>query len=85
MTDYDLSNYFPLGPEEGFEEEGFTFKAWQPKSEGVPQIVIVQAFQKNLLFKEIAVPLLYPTAWGIDAEDLHSIEEATQKLLEEIK
>lgn len=81
---FDLSNHFPYGQPEGFEEAGHTFKAWQPANDEAKHVIIVQAFKGDDLVKEIEVPMNHTNIFGMAEEDIYALEEATDKLVVEL-
>lgn len=80
---YDLSNHFPYGGP-GFEEAGYTFKAWQPANDEARPEIVIQAFKDGELVKEVAVPMNHTNTFGLDVEDVFAMEEATDKLILEL-
>jgi hypothetical protein len=78
---YDLSNHFPLGPEDGIEENGYLLKAWQPANAAAPQELVVQALKDGELVRYVTVPMNYPNIFGVDIADMAAVERATDGLL----
>lgn len=77
----DLSEHFAFGPEDGVEERGYVLKAWQPANERARRVAVVQAFRDGELFAEIEVPMMHTNVFGVDVEDVASIERATDELM----
>lgn len=81
---YDLTDYFPFGPEDGFNEAGHTIKAWQPANDDAPHCFILQASKDGEIVKEVLVDMTHTNQWGVDTEDWNALERATDDLIVEL-
>jgi hypothetical protein len=79
-----MRGYHPYGPEEGFNEAGWHFRAWQPSGPGVEQVIIIRATKKGCKKHEVRVPLTHAPRFGIDVDDHASAEKAVERLIKEL-
>lgn len=78
---FDTSKHFVYGPEEGFQEKGYTFKAFQPDANANERVMVVQAILGEEIVEEILVPMFHNNIFGLDIEDRNAIEAATDVLI----
>ena len=68
-----------------FEEDGVTYEAWQPRNDQAPRVMVVEAYRDGLRVARREVPMYHENRWGIDVEDVDSLEAATEQLIKEVK
>lgn len=76
----NTDDYFPYG--KPFEEQGYHFAAFQPIREGVKRQFVVVVTKDGEPHDEFTVPMMYPNIWGVDVEDIGSLERATDAYIE---
>jgi hypothetical protein len=87
---FDLSQHMPVPHDDptGFLEAGHRFKAWQPASEAARHVLVIQAWKEGdedgEPVRAVEVPMWHPNIFGLDGEDMAALENATDRLIEEL-
>ncbi len=66
------------------EEKGYVIEAYLPNKEEEPYQFYLKAMKDGKLVKEISFPIFYPIRFGVDMEDLSTLEQKTEELLKEL-
>jgi len=87
---FDLSQHVPVPADDhtGFVEAGHRFKAWQPAGETARHVLVIQAWKEGdedgEPLRELEVPMWHDNIFGLDVEDVAALEDATDRLIEEL-
>lgn len=87
---FDLNQHMPVPHHhpDGFVEAGYRFKAWQPANEAARPVLVIQAWKEGKEdgepLREVEVPMWHPNIFGLDVEDMSTLEQATDLLIEEL-
>jgi len=88
---FDLSHHIPVPHDDpsGFVEAGHRFKASQPADEAARRALVLQAWREGEEdggpLHEVEVPMWHPNIFGLDVEDMAALEQATDRLIEELR
>ena len=64
--------------------KGYRIEAYLPTVDDDPLEWLLQAYKGDDLIKEMRHPLIHETRWGVDAEDLITLETLADKLLDSL-
>ncbi len=67
-----------------FEENGYRIEAFIPDNADEPLEWTIKAYKENGLVKEIKVPMIHEPIFGVDVDDLRTLEDETDELMKSL-
>ena len=67
-----------------FEKKGYKIEAYWPTHSKESMEWIVKAYKSDKLVKEIHIPMLYKSTFGVDISDVATLEEKIDEMFNEL-
>jgi|TARA_Y100000310_G_C20642776_1_gene794905 hypothetical protein len=68
-----------------FEEKGYKIEAYLPSNKEDSCEWVIRAYKDKEIVKEVNVPLFHPPIFGPDVEDVATLEDKTEELLNSLE